>query len=63
MGGKVKPGIEFGISYSDTMLNYPLSQKLKLLENCEFNHLIISLTKIKGARVCKPYLSILFDFT
>ena len=26
------------------VLNYQLSQKLKLLENCEFNHLTISLT-------------------
>ena len=39
MEGRVKPGIELKISYSDTMLNYRLSQKLKLLGNCEFNHL------------------------
>jgi hypothetical protein len=29
---------------SDIMLNYQLSQKLKLIGKCEFNHLIISLT-------------------
>jgi hypothetical protein len=29
---------------SDTMLNYQLSQKLKLIGRCKFNHLIISLT-------------------
>ena len=45
MGGRVKPGIELRISCSDTMLNYRLSQKLKLLGNGEFNHLTISLTK------------------
>jgi hypothetical protein len=28
----------------DTMLNYQLSQKLKLIKRCKFNHLIISLT-------------------
>ena len=43
MGGRVKIGIEFRISCSDTMLNYQLSKKFKLLENCEFNHLTISL--------------------
>ena len=37
-------GIELKISCSDTMLNYRLSQKFKLLENSEFNHLTISLT-------------------
>ena len=46
MGGRIKLGIERRISCSDTMLNYRLSQKLKLklLENGEFNHLTISLT-------------------
>jgi hypothetical protein len=29
---------------SDTMLNYQLSQKLKLIGNGKFNHLIITLT-------------------
>ena len=38
------PGIELRISCSDIMLNYWLFQKLKLLENGEFNHLIISPT-------------------
>ena len=47
MGGRVKPGIDLRISYSDTMLNYQLSQKLKLLRNDEFNHLTINLTAIK----------------
>ena len=44
MRGRVKLGIELRISCSDTMLNYWLSQKLKLLGNDEFNHLTISLT-------------------
>ena len=44
MGGRVKLGIELKISYSDTMWNYRLSQKFKLLGNGEFNHLTISLT-------------------
>ena len=44
MGGREKPGIELRISCSDTMLNYRLFQKLKLLRNGEFNHLTISLT-------------------
>ena len=40
----MKTGIKLRISCSDTMLNYRLSQKLKLLGNDEFNHLTISLT-------------------
>ena len=32
-------GIKLRTSYSDTMLNYRLSQKLKLLEYGKFNHL------------------------
>ena len=40
----MKTGIELKISYSDTMLNYQLSQKVKLSTNGEFNHLIIILT-------------------
>ena len=44
MGGRVKLGIELRISYSDTILNYRFSQKFKLLENGEFNHLTINLT-------------------
>jgi len=39
MGGRVKPKIKLRISYSNTMLNYQFSQKFKLLENNEFNHL------------------------
>ena len=54
MGGRVKPGIELRISYSNTMLNYRFSQKFKLLENGEFNHLTVSLTKqspvVKGKK-------------
>ena len=38
-------GIELKISCSDTMLNYRLSRKLKLLRNGELNHLTISLTQ------------------
>ena len=40
----MKTGIKFRISCSDTILNYRLSQKLKLLGNNEFNHLTIILT-------------------
>jgi hypothetical protein len=35
----VKTGFELGITYSDTIIKYKLSQKLKLLGNDEFNHL------------------------
>ena len=45
MRGKIKTGIELGISNSDTMLNYRLFQKFKLLENCEFNYLTIILRR------------------
>ena len=44
MRGRLEIRIEFKISYTDTMLNYCLSQKFKLLENSEFNHLTIILT-------------------
>ena len=40
----METGIELSISCSDTMINYQFSQKLKLLGNSEFNHLIIILT-------------------
>ena len=39
-----KTRIELRILCSDTMLNYRLSQKLKLSRNDEFNHLTIILT-------------------
>ena len=39
-----KTRIKLRTSCSNTMLNYQLSQKLKLLGNGEFNHLTISLT-------------------
>ena len=44
MGGRVKSGTELNISCFDIMINYRLFQKFKLLENCEFNHLSMSLT-------------------
>jgi hypothetical protein len=44
MGGRVKVGFEFRITCSDTMINSWLSWMLKLLGNCECNHLIIILT-------------------
>ena len=44
MRGRVKPMIELMIFCFDTMLNYRLSQKFKLLGNGEFNHLTINLT-------------------
>ena len=34
----METGIKLKTSYSDTMINYQLSQELKLLGNCEFNH-------------------------
>ena len=40
MGGRVEEtGIELKTSYSDTMLNYRLSQKHKLSGYGKFNHL------------------------
>ena len=38
--------LKLEITYSDTMINYQFSQKLKLLGNDEVNHLIIILTHI-----------------
>ena len=38
MGGRVETSITLRIPYSDAMLIYQLSQKLKLLGNGEFNH-------------------------
>ena len=43
MGGKEEIRFELKITYSNTMMNCWLSQKLKLLENCELNHLLIIL--------------------
>ena len=49
MGGRVETGIELKIFYFDTIINYWSSQKLKLLENDEFNHLtIILIDKYNG---------------
>ena len=39
MRGKVKTGIELKTPRSDTMLNYRLFQKFKLLGYGKFNHL------------------------
>ena len=48
MGGRVETrGLKVKTAYSDTMINYRLSQKFKLLENDEFNPLTIILTKGK----------------
>ena len=47
MGDRAKTVIEFKISCSDTKLNYKVSKKLKLLKNCEFNHLTIILTVLE----------------
>jgi len=44
----VKTDIKLGISYFDTMLNYKFFQKLKFLENCEFNHLTLILIGFKA---------------
>ena len=44
MGGRVESGFELGITCSDTIRNYWLSQKFKLLEYSEFNHLTNILT-------------------
>ena len=46
MGRRVKTGIKLRISCSDTMFNYRLSQKLKLLGYGEFNHLTIILIDV-----------------
>ena len=43
MEGKEETRFELKITYSNTMMNFLLSQKLKLLENCELNHLLIIL--------------------
>jgi hypothetical protein len=47
----VESGFELGISCSDTMRNYRFSQKLKLLGNCEFNHLTNILTLLNEMRL------------
>jgi hypothetical protein len=45
--GNVEFGFELGITYSNIIINYRFSQKLKLLGNDEFNHLTNILTPIK----------------
>ena len=40
------PMIKLKIFYSDTMLNYKLSQKLKLLRNVKLIHLTTFLTNV-----------------
>jgi hypothetical protein len=52
MGGRVELGFKLGITCSNTIRNYQLSQKFKLLRNNEFNHLTniqtwITLSKLK----------------
>ena len=48
--------IEFGISFSDSMLNYQLSQKLELLGYGKFNHLSITSNKLYRPTHVFPYL-------
>ena len=43
MEGKVETGFKLRTTYSDTMINYQLSYKHKLLGNYEFYHLTIIL--------------------
>ena len=38
MRGRVETEFGIRITCYDTMINYHLSQKVKLLEKCEFNH-------------------------
>ena len=52
MGGRVKVRIELMISCFDIMLNYRLSQKLKLLGNGEFNHLNLILKSVFNSEKC-----------
>ena len=54
MRGKIKIGIELEISYSDTMLNYWLFQKFKLLENCEFNYITTILRRSFVFKTSQP---------
>ena len=46
MEGRVETEFEFMTTCSDTMINYWLSQKLKLLGKSEFKHLTIILTQL-----------------
>ena len=63
MGGRVKPEIELKIFCSDTMLNYRLSKKLKLLGNGEFNYSTISLTRPKSGIPIQKLISCLIAFS
>jgi hypothetical protein len=49
----VELGFEFGITCSDTMRNYRLSQKLKLLGYAKFNYLtnILTLPLVKESHI------------
>jgi len=40
MGDRVKTQSKLKTTCSETMINYELSQKRKLLGNCEFNHFL-----------------------
>ena len=44
MASRAEIGFKLKITYFDTMLNYHLSQKLKLIGKGEFNYLSIILT-------------------
>ena len=55
-GERVELGIELKSFCFDTMINYQFSQKLKLLENNEFNHLTIILIL---PLMCGPILSLI----
>jgi hypothetical protein len=50
MGAGVETRFELKITYSDTLINYQLSQNLKLLGNNEFNHLTIILTAVNSEK-------------
>jgi hypothetical protein len=58
----VETMFELRITCSDIMINYQLSQKLKLIRNGEFNHLIIilALELLTGAT---PYSLVHFSLS
>lgn len=54
MDGRVESRFKLWITYFDTIINYQLFQKFKLLENSEFNHLTIILTMVRAIYVIFP---------
>lgn len=54
MDGRVESRFKLWITYFDTIINYQLFQKFKLLENSEFNHLTIILTMVCAIYVIFP---------